>query len=129
MSRFGIFSLVGAGGAVVQVLLFDALVRGLRVPAAAAAPIAVELALCHNFLWHERLTWRGAAAHQRFLRLVRFHAANGLVSIGGNTALTWLLVDYSHVPALPAAVASIAVCAPLNFLLADRWVYRAHRRA
>lgn len=114
------FSLIGLLGAMVQIAAFDAMVRLLRVPPAAAAIIAVELAILHNFWWHKRFTWRDRAGS-----LWRFHLANGLVSIAGNAALAWLLVDQLHLPAAPSAVASIAVCAPLNFLMADRWVYRA----
>jgi putative flippase GtrA len=122
--RFGRFSLVGVLGAALQVLVFHFLAAVL--PAAAASPIAVELALLHNFLWHERFTWgdrRPARLRQRASRLWRFHAANGLVSLVGNTALTWLLVDQLRAPALPSAVAAIVICAPVNFFLADGWVY------
>jgi putative flippase GtrA len=126
-ARFGKFSLTGLLGAALQVLLFDLLMKRLHLAEAVAAPIAVELVLVNNFLWHERFTWRDrevASLRQRAIRLGRFHAGNGLVSLAGNTALTWWLVEQIKLPALPSAVLSIAVCAPLNFLVADRWVYR-----
>ena len=125
--RFGRFGLTGALGALLQVAVFDALVKGLHLPAVAAAPIAVELAVLHNFLWHERFTWvdreRGGL-RQRAARLWRFHAANGLVSLAGNTALTWWLVERLQAPPGPSALAAIAVCAPINFWAADRWVWQ-----
>lgn len=128
--RFGRFGLTGAMGAALQVLLFHALVKGLRVPAVAAAPVAVELAVLHNFFCHERFTWRDrepAGLLQRAIRLWRFHAANGLVSLAGNTALAWWLVEQCHAPPVAAAVAAIAVCAPVNFWAADRWVWKGPR--
>jgi putative flippase GtrA len=124
--RFGKFTLAGALGAALQVLVFDLLIRWLHLPGAVAAAIGVETALLNNFLWHERFTWRDRGAPgllPRALRLWRFHAANGLVSLAGNTALAYCLVERLKVPALPSAAAAIAVCAPVNFWLADRWVY------
>jgi len=118
--RFGKFGAVGIVGAAVQVVLFAVLTRWL--PAAGAAAIAVELTVLHNFVWHERLTWRDRTAAGVWRRLWRFHAANGLVSIVGNAAAVWALTG-AGVPALAAQGAAIAVCAPVNFWVADRWVW------
>ena len=129
--RFGVFSLVGALGALLQVTLFGLLTRGLRLPPPAAMALAVELVVLHNFVWHQRLTWRDRGVvglRDRALRLWRFHIANGAVSLAGNTLLAWWLVEVLRFPALPSAALAIAVCAPVNFLAADRWVY-APRRA
>ena len=127
-ARFGKFNLIGILGAVIQLTVFGVLVRWRGLSEVAAAAVAVEVVLLNNFFWHERFTWadrRRAGLHRRLLRLARFHAANGLVSLAGNTAIVWLLVRQFRAPALPSAVAAIALCAPINFLLADRWVYRA----
>jgi putative flippase GtrA len=123
--RFGRFGLVGILGAALQVGLFDVLVAGLGMNGVAASLIAVEIAVLHNFLWHERFTWRDRAAQvrQKILRLWRFHASNGFVSVAGNSLLMYFLVQRLKAPAVPAAIAAIAVCAPANFLLADRWIY------
>ena len=127
-ARFGKFNLIGIVGAAIQLTLFGILVCWCRLSEVAASAIAVESVLLNNFFWHERFTWgdrRHAGLRPRLLRLARFHAANGLVSLAGNTAIVWLLVRQFRAPALPSAVAAIALCAPINFLLADRWVYRA----
>lgn len=124
--RFGKFNLVGLLGAALQVLLFYLLIRHFRLPEAPATMVAVELVVLHNFFWHERFTWRDRGLRnlrRRALRLWRFHLGNGLVSLVGNAALTHVLVDWLQAPAVPSAVAAIALCAPANFLLADRWVY------
>lgn len=124
--RFGRFNLVGLAGAGVQLLVFDFLLRALHLPGVTATPIAVEIAVLHNFLWHERFTWRDrelSGMRERAVRLWRFHAGNGLISVLGNSAVTYVLMDWVNAPPLLAAVAAIAVCAPANFLLADRWVY------
>ena len=124
--QFGRFNLVGLLGAVVQLLVYYLVMRGLDLPAAAASAIAVEIALLHNFFWHERFTWRGrgpAALAYRALRLWRFHVGNGLVSLSANALVAYVLVEWLGVPSLPSEVAAIAFCAPANFFLADRWVY------
>jgi putative flippase GtrA len=92
----------------------------------------VEVVLWHNFFWHERFTWRDrgfTGFRQRAIRLYRFHATNGLVSLAGNTLLIYGLVQLLKAPALPSTLAAIATCAPVNFFLADRWVYRNNCRA
>lgn len=126
-ARFGRFNLVGALGAALQVLLFYLLMKYWPMPEAAAAAIAVEIVVLHNFYWHERFTWRDqgpGGLRRRTIRLWRFHAANGLISVVGNTALTYCLVQLLKSPALLAGVAAMAICAPVNFWIADRWVYR-----
>ena len=51
------FYTVGAAGIVVQLAVFTAFTRGLNAPYLLATAIAVELAILHNFYWHERWTW------------------------------------------------------------------------
>jgi putative flippase GtrA len=126
--RFGKFNLVGLLGAVLQLLLFYLLIRAGHLSATIATVIAVEVAILHNYAWHERFTWRDREPlnlRQRMIRLCRFHAGNGLVSLTGNAALTYLFVEWLGVPSVISALAAIALCAPANFFLADRWVYAA----
>lgn len=120
------FTLVGLLGAGVQLSCIYLLTKCLIARAVCAAPLAVEIALLHNFIWHERFTWRdrniGGFA-QRNIRLWRFHAGNGFISLFGNTVVIYFLVDRLKAPVLPSTIAAIALCALLNFLIADRWVY------
>jgi putative flippase GtrA len=91
-----------------------------------ATALAVESAILHNFLWHERWTWgdRGLLASPgRLLRLVRFNSTTGLVSIGGNVVFMRLFVGELGLPLLVGSLASIASCALLNFLVSDRFVF------
>ena len=120
------FALVGLMGAVVQLLAVFMLTRCLGILSVVATPCAVELALLHNFGWHERFTWRDRGSkgiRQRAARLGRFHVGNGLVSLGGNTVLMYCLVERLGAPLVPSAIGAIAACSLLNFLVADRWVY------
>src|SRR5262249_23555886 len=98
------------------------LTRRFHLTGVRATPIAVEITVLHNFLWHERFTWRNRG-QTSFRRLCHFHASNALISLIGNTALTYCFTEWLRAPALLSAIAAIALCAPANFLLADRWVY------
>jgi putative flippase GtrA len=126
-TRFGKFNLVGLMGAALQLVLLDQLMERFGLSGIVAAPIAVEIAVLHNFFWHERFTWRDqetVGPRQRAIRLWRFHAGNGLISLAGNTLLTYCLSHQLKTPPLASAVTAIALCAPINFLVADCWVYR-----
>jgi putative flippase GtrA len=91
-----------------------------------ATPVAVEITLLHNFIWHERFTWSDLRAQRSGPladRLWRWHAANGLISLGGNTILMHCLVEQLKAPATPAAIGAILLCSAANFLVANGWVY------
>jgi putative flippase GtrA len=92
--RFFVFNIVGLGGFVLQLGALAALSSaGWAIPAATL--VAVELAVLHNFFWHQRWTWRdrpSPSTRETFTRLARFHAANGVVSLVGNVVITVALV-------------------------------------
>ena len=89
-----------------------------------ATALAVEAAIVHNFLWHERWTWGDRGRHgERLRRLLRFNGATGLVSIVGNLLLMRFFVGELSMHPLAGSLASIACCASLNFLLSDRVVF------
>ena len=51
------FNLVGALGIAVQLTVLLGLKSGLHLNYLLATALAVETAVVHNFLWHERYTW------------------------------------------------------------------------
>ena len=125
--RFLRFNLVGAIGIAVQLGAL-ALLRWAGMHYLVATALAVEAAILHNFLWHERYTWSDRAsigARQRMVRLVRFHLTNGAVSLVGNVVLMRGLVGAMHVPVIPANLIAITACWLLNFVLSDRVVFTA----
>ena len=124
------FSVVSAGGVAVQFALLAVLVHACGLHYLLSTCLAVEAAVLHNFIWHERWTWRdrpriGLWACLR--RLIHFHLANGLVSLLGNVLLMRCLVNDLGLPVLPANLISLAACALANFLAADRAVFRDRR--
>lgn len=96
----------------------------------AATALAVEAAVVHNFLWHERMTWRDRATlpfRQVLGRFLRFQMANGAISLFGNLLMMRLLVGALHLPVLAANLGAVAICGVLNFLVSDRLVFARRR--
>jgi putative flippase GtrA len=121
--RFGRFAGVGVAGFAVQLGALALLARA-GVPAAVATALAVEAAVLHNFVWHERWTWHDRAGSAgRLARLVRFNMATGLLSIVGNVAITMALVRVAHVPLLLANLSAVLALSVVTFAVADRWVF------
>jgi len=124
------FGLVGALGIAVQLAALAALVRVAGLHYLPATAIAVELAVLHNFAWHERWTWAdrpAATAARRWRRLAAFHLANGVVSIGGNLVFMVLFVDGAGLGPVAANLCAIAATGVLNFMASDRLVFTAGR--
>jgi putative flippase GtrA len=127
--RWTAFAAVGALGFAVQ-LAAVVLLTMAGWQAMAATAVAVELAVLHNFAWHERWTWvdRAGGGHGGTMRrLLRFHLANGVTSIAGNVAIVGLLVAPAGLhPVVANGIAVVCVSAA-NFLALDRWVFRRGR--
>jgi putative flippase GtrA len=125
MLRFLRFNGVGILGFVVQLAVLAGLIR-LGAHYLAATAVAVELAVLHNFAWHERWTWRDrpAVPGSRARRLWRFHASNGAISLAGNLVLMRLFVGLLGLPPVAANLVAVVLCSFLNFSASDRFVFR-----
>jgi len=120
------FNAVGALGIGVQLAVLFGLKNGFHLDYLLATALAVEAAVVHNFLWHERFTWadRVQPSWQTSLpRLLRFSLTIGVVSIAGNLALMKVLVGLGHVNYLIGNGVAIAACSLANFLLSEEWVF------
>jgi putative flippase GtrA len=122
MLRWGKFNLVGALGMLVQFAALAALVRVWPGHALACSALAVEMAVLHNFVWHVRYTWRDRPGGGLGQRLLRFHLANGLVSVAGNVVVIAGL-QALRVPLAVATLVAIGCCSVVNFRLGDRWAF------
>lgn len=121
------FNLVGGIGIGVQLAALAVLRTGLHLDYLIATALAVEAAVIHNFLWHERFTWRdrpSSHARQSLARFARFNLTNGLVSVAGNLAIMRALVGGLRMNYLIANLAAVTVCSVANFLLSDHLVFR-----
>ena len=120
------FNAVGAVGIAVQLAALALFKSGLGWPLEYATSAAVEVAVLHNFFWHERWTWRERRGGWReaLSRLVRFNLTTGLLSIVANVVFTRLLVDRFRVPYLAANLMAIALTSIGNFLVSEYLVFR-----
>jgi dolichol-phosphate mannosyltransferase len=125
MTRFRAFAAIGVIGWGLQVMALSTLI-GLGVHYVAATFIAVELAIVHNFVWHERYTWRDRRATSPTAvatRLLRFNASTALVSVLGNVVITAFAVEHLHLPAVVANTAAVCLLSVVNYAAARLWVF------
>jgi putative flippase GtrA len=125
------FNAVGTLGIGVQLAALFVLKDGFYLSYLAATALAVEAAVVHNFLWHERYTWAdrvNPSWSASLPRLLRFNLTTGAVSIAGNLALMKILVGWGRLHYLVANAIAIVVCSLLNFLVSEQWVFRATKK-
>ncbi len=120
------FNAVGAVGIAVQLAALAMFKSALGWPLEYATSAAVEVAVLHNFFWHERWTWseRRGGWRETLVRLVRFNLTTGLLSIVANVVFTRLLVDRFQVPYLAANLMAIVITSLGNFLVSEYLVFR-----
>jgi putative flippase GtrA len=124
------FHLVGGIGVGVQLAALWVATHVLLCNYLTATVLAVETAVLHNFLWHQRFTWADRVQcnwRESLPGVLRFNLTNGLVSILGNLILMRALVGSLHLRILMANVLSIACCSAANFFLSEIYVFRVRR--
>jgi putative flippase GtrA len=129
MNRYLRFNLVGVLGMGVQLGMLSILHRVWPAHYLADTATAVEMAVMHNFFWHIRFTWQDSNKRKRAQQLIRFHLANGVISMAGNLAIMPLFVHGFHLPVLLANVLAILLCSLANFAASHRWAFEARRLA
>jgi putative flippase GtrA len=130
------FNFVGGIGIAVQFAALFLLKGMFHLNYLIATAIAVEAAVVHNFLWHEKFTWVDRIKIDRvdtrlrpsLLRFVRFNLSAGAVSILGNLGLMKMLVGQGHMNYLLANAIAIVLCSLANFLVSDEWVFDCNIR-
>ena len=122
------FNAVGGIGIAVQLAALAVFRSVLHLDYLVATALAVETAVIHNFLWHERFTWVDRPAERlihSLARLGKFNASNGLVSLAGNLLIMRALVGQFHINYVIANLIAVATCSIVNFLLSDRFVFES----
>ena len=131
MARWLKFNAAGILGVGVQLALLHLMTRcGLNYLAATA--FAVEAAILHNFVWHEKYTWRirtRQCPRSALRRFIHFNLSNGALSLVGNLLLMKLLVDWAGLPVVAANLIAIVACSTLNFVVAEFFVFAAKPEA
>jgi putative flippase GtrA len=124
MMRFLRFNAVGALGVVVQLVSLHVLTGIAAVHYLIATPIAVTLAVAHNFIWHRLWTWRDRDVHLT-RACARFVLANGVLSLVSNVGVTAALVSGAGVHPVAANAVAIVTSGLLNFWLGDAVVFKS----
>jgi putative flippase GtrA len=127
VQRWIAFNGVGALGILVQLGMLAILVRHFGVSYLLATAVAVELAVLHNFVWHQVWTWRdrrGGSRAALAARLWRFHLLNGFVSLAGNLAIARVLTGELGADPVASNIAAIIVCSIVNFTASEVLVFR-----
>jgi putative flippase GtrA len=117
------FNAVGAGGIIVQLVVLTVLTSVLKIDYLIATALAVEAAVIHNYLWHERFTWLDRATENSWPRFLKFNLSTGLSSILGNVLLMRALVEGVHLNYLVGNIITIATCSIVNFVVSDLFVF------
>jgi putative flippase GtrA len=119
------FNFVGGIGIGVQLGALACFRSILQMDYLLSTVLAVEMAVIHNFFWHERFTWldRPAGPRRSLVRFAKFNLTNGAVSLVGNVLVMRTLVGQFSVNYLIANLIAVTVCSLLNFLLSDRLVF------
>ncbi|MGA2005608.1 MAG: GtrA family protein [Terriglobales bacterium] len=121
------FNFVGGIGIAVQLAALAFCRSILQLDYLLATALAVELAVIHNFAWHERFTWRDRpvlGVGRSLARFGRFNTTNGAISLAGNLLVMRGLVGQWHLNLMLANVIAVAVCSVVNFLVSDRLVFQ-----
>ena len=125
------FNFVGGIGIAVQLLALAVYRSLLHLDYLVATVLAVETAVLHNFLWHERFTWADRPAEgltRSLARLAKFNASNGLVSILGNLLLMRWLAGVLGMNYFAGNLIAVTVCSLVNFFLSDCFVFPSESR-
>ena len=129
--RWLTYNAVGLMGMGVQLVTLVALkeIGGLNLLVATA--FAVETAILHNFVWHERWTWGDRLSHPRngrWGRFARFNLVSGTLSITGNVLFTGLYATSLGLHYVTANLLAIASLSLVNFVANDRFVFHQKER-
>jgi len=129
LRRWMIFNVVGWLGIPVQPIALWVLTGWLGLNYLLGTALAVESAILHNFVWHERWTWSDRTGKDKpgvWLRLLRFHFANGGISLAGNLILMRVFVGTCAMNPTVGNALAIVICSLANFLASDRFVFSGY---
>ena len=117
------FLCVGALGVVVNCVVLWCLVHLAGWHYLAAALVSIQVSILHNFLWHDRWTFKNHPGRGTwFGRLGRYE-----VGTCAGMAINWLalavLVSWWHWPIMPANVLGIGAGTVVNFVFSKLWAW------
>ncbi len=115
------FVLVGAGGYLVNLLVFS-LLYALGTPYLAAALVSYFVSNALMYLGNRYFTFR--LGHEGFLEAYVRYSAVGVAVVALNAAFLAALVEGTELHPTPAQAVSLLLVTPVAFLLNKRWTFR-----
>ncbi len=116
------FSIVGASGFAVNLVLYDVFVKHLGIQYLVAESIAWIIAAGNNFVWNRHWTFKARAGEVR-VQAIRFLLVS-LLALAFNLAVLRGLVEGAGLDKVVAEVLALALATPLNFLGNKLWSFR-----
>jgi putative flippase GtrA len=116
------FSLVGASGYAVNLVLYALCVRALGIEYLLAESVAWIIAAGNNFYWNRHWTFKAREGQVR-VQAARFLLVS-LVALAFNLLVLRLLVEGGGMDKLAAEVIALAASTPLNFLGNKLWSFQ-----
>jgi putative flippase GtrA len=118
------FSIVGASGYAVNLILYALLVKVIGVEYLMAETVAWLVSAGNNFVWNRHWTFN-ARDGQVHAQAARFFVVT-LVALGFNLVVLRILVESAGMDKVIAEVLALAASTPLNFLGNKLWSFRMH---
>jgi dolichol-phosphate mannosyltransferase len=118
------FTVVGATGYAVNLIVFVALVQGWALHYIPAAIVSFLVAVTNNYTWNRLWTFRDQRGHVAYQGM-RFLVVS-TVALGANLVVLQLLVSATDRPVLSQAIAIVLVT-PVNFVGNKLWSFGPRR--
>jgi putative flippase GtrA len=116
------FSIVGASGFAVNLVLYDLFVKHIGIEYLIAEAAAWIIAAANNFFWNRHWTFK-AREGLVHVQAIRFLVVS-LVALGFNLLVLRLLVETAGLDKVLAEALALALATPLNFLGNKLWSFR-----
>jgi putative flippase GtrA len=124
--RWGVFSLVGVGGFVLQVGAIALLTRYFGWSPLIATAVGLEIAAFHNFVGHNQFTWKDRPVRSirdwvcRYLR----YQITKTTTLAASFTITMIVIAATPLPPEIANTIAVLACALPNYMLTERLVFR-----
>jgi putative flippase GtrA len=117
------FGLVGASGAVVNLIVFTILNHGFGVHYLVAGVGAFLVAAVNNYTWNRGWTFRDQVRRSHARQLTQFAVVAALVLLP-NLLLLWFLNEKAGIHGVFAQMIAVVIVTPISFLGQKLWTFR-----
>jgi dolichol-phosphate mannosyltransferase len=128
--RFYVFCMVGGLGVLVNLLCLNLLQYQFDIEGLTASVCASVIAMTHNFIWHNKISWQAEQLNQTFLRrFLRFPQFLLVSGIGIFITLVFVRASlWMNEPLWQGQLIGIMAATAWNYLANDRWTWSETRK-